>query len=180
MFLSSLGCGHFHQLLGCAELLLRCCPWGWSAFLGHFSPHPHSESLLRQPPPLAIAAAGCRHWQLSRAGVDIKRNCSFIISRAPAETLWIHGSLPGWNSKQPLLSSCSVCIQPILHTQTSYTPHKSSPCRNSEEWKVTVSSRRNVYWTLSFSSRYFKENWWEFCLYSHWPFLEVPGSLLLI
>lgn len=58
MYLSSLVCGHFHQLLGCAELLLRCCPWGWSVFLGHPFTSPSLWCSFKQPPPLAIAAAG--------------------------------------------------------------------------------------------------------------------------
>lgn len=68
MCLPSLGCGHFHQLLGCAELLLRCCPWGWSVFLGHpFT----SPSLWRIFKTATTSGYGCC-WvqasaQLSRA-----------------------------------------------------------------------------------------------------------------
>lgn len=83
----------FPSVICCAELLLRCCPWGWSVFFGHPFTSPSLWCSLQTS---TTSGHGCCWVQASEQGwlwtsKGMERNGSSISTRAPAETFWIHG-----------------------------------------------------------------------------------------
>lgn len=75
----------FPSVICCAELLLRCCPWGWSVFFGHPFTSPSLWCSLQTSTTSGYGCCWSRHQ--SRAGCGHQKEWKGMDPPSPPEHL---------------------------------------------------------------------------------------------